>query len=393
LAPLRDAGAPGAGGTAAPFHPAIAERLLAWYDEHARDLPWRRTRDPYKILVSEIMLQQTQVKTVLPYYEAFVRRFPSVSALARAPVDEVLEVWKGLGYYRRARNLHAAAQAVVERFGGRVPDTWEEMIGLPGIGAYTAAAVLSIAYGKPYPVVDGNVIRVGARLLADEEPADSVRLKRRIFSGLSQVIPVERPGDFNQALMELGATVCSVRRPVCAACPIAAHCAARASGRAEELPVPARRATVREDRFTVIVARLGQATLLVRRPEDGLLAGLWEFPRAASVPEGEDEKDFVRAALHAAGAGAVDVRYVERAGAVVHRFSHLEWRMEVLRVELAAATRASGAAERAASDARWVSAAELEALALPRAMQKVWETAKAFDAPVRESGRGFRGTG
>ncbi len=378
------------------FDQNVSGALLRWYDEHARDLPWRRTSDPYAIMVSEFMLQQTQVKTVIPYYRSFLERFPSFAHLANAPLERVLEAWKGLGYYRRARNLHAAAKAIVDRFGGEAPASWDEMRGLPGIGDYTAAAVLSIAYGKPYPVVDGNVIRVGARLLAADEPADSSRLRREIASGLAAIIPHDRPGDFNQAMMELGATLCSVQRPACERCPVTRYCRARAEGREVELPVPARRSKVKEERFHVLVLRMGGATLLVKRPEEGLLAGLWEFPRAALGDEGAKTPERIFPVLASLGvieeSPAPDLGSeaklrgdliggvrIERLGTVDHRFSHLIWRLDVLRVEVSASHRMD-AAERPEGTGRWTPDSMVDTMALPKVMQNVWELVKAHES-------------
>ena len=217
--------------------------LLSWYDRHRRDLPWRRTTDPYRIWVSEVMLQQTTVKTVLPYYAAFLNRFPTLHALAEEPEEEVLAAWSGLGYYHRARNLHRGAQHVAERHAGQFPRSLEAALAVPGVGLYTASAVLSIAHGLPLPVVDGNVRRVLARLLALRGP--QFRKDGPYYNRAEELLDPARPGDWNQALMELGATVCLPRQPACPACPLRQHCRARALGVVDELPEGrARRATV-----------------------------------------------------------------------------------------------------------------------------------------------------
>lgn len=252
------------------------EALLGWYRERQRDLPWRRSRDPYAIWVSEIMLQQTRVETVVPYYERFLERFPDVAALARAELDEVLTLWSGLGYYRRARLMHLAARQIVAS-DGRIPDTLEGLRALPGVGDYTAAAVGSIAFGLVEPTLDGNVKRVVGRLLALEEPVDQA--KKRIRARALELLDAERPGDSNQALMELGATVCMPRRPDCRRCPLEAGCLAAATGepaRFAPRKTPSRR--VNEQRLLAVVRR-GKRYLLFKRPDDSeLLAGIWEFP-------------------------------------------------------------------------------------------------------------------
>ncbi|HEY1908255.1 MAG TPA: A/G-specific adenine glycosylase, partial [Myxococcaceae bacterium] len=205
--------------------------LLRWYDAQARDLPWRRTRDPYRIWVSEVMLQQTQVSVVLPYWTAFLARFPDLDSLARASLDDVLAAWRGLGYYARARNLHRAAVAVVERHAGGLPDDVDALRALPGFGRYTVGAVASIAFGKEVPLVDGNVARVLARLAGLEGPTGDAGREKQLWALAEALVQGERPGDWNQALMELGATVCRQEQPTCLLCPVRAHCGALASGR------------------------------------------------------------------------------------------------------------------------------------------------------------------
>ena len=253
------------------------EALLAWYDAEKRDLPWRKSNDPYRILVSEVMLQQTQVKTVLGYYDAFIRRFPDLRALASASEDEVLAAWKGLGYYRRARNLHACAKQAMAEHGGELPSSYDALRKMKGIGEYTAAAVASIAFGEAKGVVDGNVLRVMARYLCIEEPVDDPKVRRSIQQVVDEVIAPERPGDFNQALMELGATVCTPQRPRCEACPLEKTCLARARSVVHRLPARRRREQPSFSRRIVGVVEKAGHVLLVRRPTDGLLGGMWEF--------------------------------------------------------------------------------------------------------------------
>ena len=251
--------------------------LLRWYDRHKRDLPWRRTRDPYAIWVSETMLQQTQVATVLPYYRRFMEAFPSVQALDHASLDAVRSVWSGLGYYRRAKNLKQAARVLVNRHGGLLPADYEVLLSLPGIGRYTAGAIMSIAFDRRYAAPDGNVRRVYARLLGLTDA-------RQIDHAAGEMVSRGRPGDFNQAVMELGATVCLPAAPLCKRCPLAHWCQARASG-AFDVP---RRQPVRAKavQWPLVFVESRSRVLLHRRPDSGLLAGLWELPAPDTLPDG-----------------------------------------------------------------------------------------------------------
>lgn len=256
--------------------------LLEWYRSVRRDLPWRRSRDPYCIWISEIMLQQTRVETVIPYYNRFMELFPTVDKLAWAPEEQVLKAWEGLGYYSRARNLQAAAREIVELHGGIVPDTPEGIRGLKGIGPYTAGAVLSIAYNKPEPAVDGNVMRVLSRYWELEEDIAKPSTRIGIEKLARALIPEGTAGDFNQALMELGATICTPKAAHCLPCPVMEHCAARLAGRVEELPVKAKAKPPRPERRAVALVEgageLAGRILIRQRPGDGLLARLWELP-------------------------------------------------------------------------------------------------------------------
>jgi A/G-specific adenine glycosylase len=265
-------------------HSALRKTLLAWYARHRRDLPWRRTKDPYRIWLSEVMLQQTTVKAVTPYYEAFLERFPTLEVLAAAEEEVVLASWAGLGYYHRARNLLRAARHVVERHQGRFPKAIEAALGVPGVGLYTASAVLSIAHGVPLPVVDGNVRRVLARhfaLRGKEWSKDSA-----FYNVAEELLDAKAPGDWNQALMELGATVCTPRRPACPACPLRKTCLALARGLVDELPEgKARRAPVDVTVAAALIERGGKL-LLVRRAEGRLLGRMWEIPQTSLESRG-----------------------------------------------------------------------------------------------------------
>ncbi|MEE9608657.1 MAG: A/G-specific adenine glycosylase [Myxococcota bacterium] len=307
--------------------------LLAWYRANRRELPWRATRDPYAIWVSEAMLQQTRVETAIPYYERFLERFPDVAALASADLDDVLGAWAGLGYYSRARNLHAAARLVAERHGGEVPDNVEHLRALPGVGRYTAGAIASIAFDRPEPVVDGNAARVLTRLHDIREDVRSARVARRLWEESAALARGPQPGLLNQALMELGARVCTPRAPRCPTCPLLRHCAAYRAGDPESLPVTAKRAAPRPvEGVAALVLRRGRA-LAVRRPADGLLGGLWDLP-GAELASGEPPADGIARALRERV--GLSVARTERAGEVEHVFSHRRLRLHVFRCNTAA---------------------------------------------------------
>jgi len=337
---------------------AIRRALLRHYDRHRRDLPWRGAADPYRVWVSEIMLQQTRADVVGPYYERWLERFPTLDALADAELDDVLHAWQGLGYYTRARNLHRAARLVRERHGGQVPREEAALRALPGVGEYTAGAIASIAYGEPRPAVDGNVRRVLARLFDLAEPSAPAL---RELAG--RLLDRRRAGDFNQALMDLGATVCTPRSPACDACPVADWCLARARGTQAERPAPKRRAAVPSyDVGTAVLRTRDGRLLLVRRPEDGLLGGMWTFPGEVAR-DGEGVED-AAARAGSAASGLRNLGRGRRLGGVVHVFSH---RREVYHVFLFAVAGEEVAAPRGV----WVAREELGRYALPAAQRRI----------------------
>ena len=297
--------------------------LLSWYRENARDLPWRSAPTPYHVWISEIMLQQTRVAAVLDYYRRFLEAAPTVDALADLPPDQLMKLWQGLGYYSRARNLQKAAKQITERHGGVFPNTYEDIRALAGVGDYTAGAVASIAFQLPVPAVDGNVLRVTARVTGDDGDITTPAMKKKVTAALGKVIPLDAPGDFNQALMELGATVCLPNgAPLCEKCPAAHLCRAFQEGRIGELPVKAAKKARRVEERTVYLLFHGDRVALRRRPERGLLAGLWEYPNELADGSGW----LSRWGLSAPG--------LERAGTGKHIFSHIEWHMTALSGEL-----------------------------------------------------------
>ena len=301
--------------------PSVRDKLLTWYDREGRDLPWRRTRDPYAIWVSEVMLQQTRVDTVIPYYERFMSSFPTAEALAKADEDAVLSHWSGLGYYRRARLLHRGVREVVAEYGGAVPEDVEARGGLPGVGRYTAGAIGSIAFDKEEPVVDGNVSRVLSRFFRIDTPLGATETTKRLWGLAGRLVVGERPGDLNQAVMELGATVCTPRNPRCGACPLSADCQALARDEVDSLPVQRARKTPKQVELAAVVATRGRGAdkkIWLVKGDRPLFGGLW------GVPMGEGN---ARAALREAGLKAR--LKTEPIGQVEHALTHRRLRIDV----------------------------------------------------------------
>lgn len=305
----------------------VPEPLLNWYDRCARVLPWRDDPTPYHVWVSEIMLQQTRVEAVKPYYARFLEELPTVRALAEAPEEQLLKLWQGLGYYNRVRSLQKGARAVMEQYGGELPASVERLRELPGIGPYTAGAIASIAFNIPAPAVDGNVLRVVSRLLADDADIASPRVKKQVEEEISRIIPA-RAGDFTQALMELGAIVCVPNGEAkCGECPLAFLCRANREGRVTELPVKAaKKPRVCEER-TLFLLISGNRAALRRRPEKGLLSGLWELPSA----EGALSEEAARRQLSAWGVKPGTLQKLKKAK---HIFTHVEWHLSAWAAEV-----------------------------------------------------------
>lgn len=331
--------------------------LLPWYDAHKRELPWRTDREPYHIWISEIMLQQTRVEAVKGYYAKFLDALPDVAALAQCDDELLHKLWEGLGYYSRVRNLKKAAILIMEQHGGKFPETQEEILKLPGIGAYTAGAICSIAYGLPTPAVDGNVLRVCARLLNDPSPIDQPETKRAVTQALSEIYP-EKAGEFTQALMELGATLCGPNRaPDCEHCPCQKICLAFREDTAETLPVKSPRKGKRQEDRTVFIFRCDGCYALEKRPGKGLLAGLWQFPNVAGTLD-------TAQALEAAEAMGLQPREILREVERKHIFTHIQWNMKGVYLEVSEAT----------GDFHWFTAEEINTqAALPTAFRQFWD--------------------
>ncbi len=341
--------------------PSLRHALLDWFDKHQRALPWRQTKDPYAIWISEVMLQQTQVVTVIPYWRNFMERFPSVASLAAAELPDVFAMWRGLGYYSRARNLHRAAQQIVSEHGGELPKTAALLLTLPGFGRYTAGAVASIAHGEAAPLVDGNVARVFSRLFEVEGPPGDREREKRLWALAERHVAGERPGDWNQALMELGATVCRTDNPQCLLCPVRTHCIALSKGRVSELPPPKVRPPRKSLRLAVAIVRRDDLFLFARREEGGLFGGLWELPAAELSADAEDPQDVLSFLL---GSSA---RVGRSLGEVRRTLTHRDLSLALYEVTL---SRAPTAARAGVQEWRWATVAESSALGMSTAMQK-----------------------
>ena len=336
---------------------SLAPLLLAWYDAGHRTLPWRQTRDPYPIWLSEIMLQQTRVEAVKGYYARFLGEIPTIEALSRCDDQRLHKLWEGLGYYSRVRNLKKAAQVIMERHGGQFPREYAQVLALPGIGEYTAGAICSIAFNQPTPAVDGNVLRVMARLLDDDSPIDLPQTKKRVTALLAESYP-SRAGDFTQALMELGATLCGPnRKPGCGDCPCREICLAHLHGRAEALPVKSPKKERRQEDWTVFILSCDGRYALEKRPGTGLLAGLWQFPNVSGALDTEK-------ALEAVTALGLRPREILRQVRRKHIFTHIQWNMTGIYLEVS----------QAAGDFRWLTPEEIRTqAALPTAFRLFWE--------------------
>ena len=331
--------------------------LLDWYDANKRDLPWRQDREPYHVWLSEIMLQQTRVEAVKGYYARFLQKLPTIEALAACDDDALHKLWEGLGYYSRVRNLKKCAMTVMEEYGGEFPQDYYQVLALPGIGEYTAGAICSICFDQPTPAVDGNVLRVVTRLTENDTPIDVPAFKKRVNAALADVYP-ERAGDFTQALMELGATVCGPnKKPDCENCPCKAFCKAGNNGTAEKYPVKSPKKQRKTEEMTAFILSCDGQFALQKRPDSGLLAGLWQFPNCS----GKLETAQALSAVEAMGLNPRELlRQVERS----HIFTHIRWDMRGIYLEVADT----------GGDLCWMSTERIEReAALPTAFRQFWE--------------------
>jgi A/G-specific adenine glycosylase len=349
---------------------SFRQALFGWFAAHKRDLPWRTTRDPYLIWVSEVMLQQTQVVTVIPYFLRFVERYPDIRALSDAPLEDVLKSWERLGYYARARNLHRAARTIAGEMGGKIPGDYSFFRSLPGVGDYIASAVTSIAYGEPYAVVDGNVRRVLSRVFLVDAPAN-VSSSARVFKELAEeLLDRSNPGDFNQAIMELGAMVCTPGKPACDRCPVSACCRAFAARLQTSYPVRAPRRKPPQHHIAVGVIRKDGRILITRRKESGLLGGLWEFP-GGKVEKGEAPEDACKREIAEEVSLSVAVTgFITR---VDHAYSHFRVAVDVFDCEYRAGEiKLSGP-----TDFRWILVDETDEYPFPAVNHKIFPYLKS----------------
>lgn len=336
---------------------ALPNALLPWYERNKRDLPWRKDRDPYHIWVSEIMLQQTRVEAVKGYYTRFLEALPGIESLANVDDDQLNKLWEGLGYYSRVRNMKKAAQQIMEQYNGIFPGEYEQILDLPGIGAYTAGAICSIAFNQPTPAVDGNVLRVVSRLTEDDTPIDLPAYKKSVTERLMRIYPTQA-GEFTQALMELGATVCGPnRKPDCAHCPCSSFCMGYKSHTAEQLPVKSPKREKRIEDKTVFILSCQGSFALEKRPDSGLLAGLWQFPNVPGSLCAEEALAYL--SNHGMHPREILIQLDRK-----HIFTHIQWNMRGYYVELSQINKAY----------TWFTATELEKeAALPTAFRMFWD--------------------
>lgn len=340
-----------------PYVAEFRQSLVEWFEEEKRDLPWRHTKDPYKIWVSEVMLQQTRVDTVIPYYNRFMESFPTLELLAEAPQEYLLKHWEGLGYYSRARNLQAGVREVLESYGGIVPDNRHEISKLKGIGPYTAGAILSIAYNKPEHAVDGNVMRVLSRVLNIHDDIALPKTKKIFEAAVEELIDPENASSFNQGLMELGALICSPTSPKCLLCPVRDYCTAFNEGEPENLPIKSKKVKMKHISYDVFVCEDEEGRILMeQRPEEGLLANMWQFP----MVEQEDDS-LIKFAQHY----ELKVQAHQQIITFKHIFSHLTWHVNAYYMK-----------SKTGEKGEWLTREQIELLPMPVPMLKIWQAIK-----------------
>ncbi|WP_409366930.1 A/G-specific adenine glycosylase [Lysinibacillus sp. 38-6] len=340
-----------------PYVAQFRQSLVEWFEEEKRDLPWRHTKDPYKIWVSEVMLQQTRVDTVIPYYNRFMESFPTLELLAEAPQEYLLKHWEGLGYYSRARNLQAGVREVLENYGGIVPDNRHEISKLKGVGPYTAGAILSIAYNKPEHAVDGNVMRVLSRVLNIHDDIALPKTKKIFEAAVDELIDPDNPSSFNQGLMELGALICSPTSPKCLLCPVREYCTAFHEGQPEELPVKSKKVKMKHISFDVFVCEDDHGRLLLeQRPSQGLLANMWQFPMVE-----HNENSFEQFAQQY----EVEPQETQDILTFKHVFSHLTWHINAHYMK-----------SKTCKKGEWLTREQISLLPMPVPMLKIWQAIK-----------------
>jgi A/G-specific adenine glycosylase len=341
------------------------EQLLSWYGDNKRTLPWRENQDPYRVWVSEIMLQQTRVDTVIPYFERFTELFPTLQDLANADEEKVLKAWEGLGYYSRVRNLQTAVKEVCKSYGGKVPDTPREIASLKGVGPYTAGAILSIAYGVPEPAVDGNVMRVLSRILLIEDDISKPKTRILFENAVRELISHEDPSSFNQAMMELGALICTPRSPACLLCPMRELCKGFEEGKQNELPVKLGKTKVRKTKMTagILIGKDGRF-LIHKRPSEGLLANMFEFPNTEYIGETKNAETEALIGYLDENIG-VNALLEEKAGYIEHVFSHLKWEINIWQGTI------GNCPEELPPGWKWVTIDELDGYPFPVSHQKI----------------------
>jgi A/G-specific adenine glycosylase len=356
---------------------SLRNALIGWYRENQRELPWRKVSDPYPIWVSEAMLQQTQVATVLPYYHQFLKRFPNLPKLARADLQEVLKAWEGLGYYARARNLHKAAGIVIEQHQGNIPRNRQDFRKLPGVGDYIAAAVLSIAFNQPYSVVDGNVKRVLARLYVMKEPVNQSPAIKIFQQAAAELLDTREPGTFNQALMELGALICKPRNPLCPTCPVRTWCLAYQNDRISEFPRKLKKQAPPQYPIAVGVVFKNNRVLITRRKSDGLLGGLWEFPGGKIKRNEKAETACIREIKEEVN---LTVKVDSHLCRVKHAYTHFKIQMDVFCCSyISGRLKLNGPV-----DHRWIRLNQIDDYPLPKANHKFFAKLRQWNAEKKE---------
>ena len=341
-------------------NPKIALDLLKWYRKNKRDLPWRRLGSPYRTWISEIMLQQTQVQTVIPYFEKWMKTFPDIQTLAQAPLENVLKLWEGLGYYSRARNIHQSARKIMDEFGGKVPSEEKQILSLPGIGRYSSGAILSIAFKKPKPVLDGNVIRVLTRLYAIEADVRLHQTLERLWALADSLLHKKFPGDFNQGMMELGALICKPQKPNCPACPLNSHCKAFKTKEVLRFPVITKREKTEKIRVAAGILWRDKKVFIQRRPLKGRMGGLWEFPGGKIEKDESPEQGLLRELNEELG---IQGEILGKRKVILHSYTRFRVELHAFDCRIL-----SGRIRlKAATDKEWVRISDLEKYAFPAA--------------------------